>query len=423
MNAIAAGRLSLRSRLTLIYGSLFLVTGTVLVALMYAQTAQAMRNRFSIRIGGSRAAVTGTSSPLDPEMPLPSDLLALKNEVMRQIDEQNQAVLRELIQNSLLAMLALGLLAVVLGYIVAGRTLRPLHKVTATARRLSDSTLHERIGLDGPADEIKELADTFDAMLDRLHRAFDAQRRFVANASHELRTPLTINRTVLEVTLARRGTSEETRTLAHTLLGTNERHERLIEGLLLLARSERELAARVPVTLQDAVRSAVEQLEDLVEEAGVSVTAELAPAATTGDPVLLERCVVNLIENAVKYNVANGEVRIRTGRMGGAPVVRVENTGPVVAPYELDRIFEPFRRLRADRVGSARGAGLGLSIVRAVAQAHGGTVTAVPRPGGGLVVTVRLVPGGPPEPPGPRPPATEPRALPPALRRDHAISP
>jgi signal transduction histidine kinase len=381
--------LSLRSRLTLIYSSLFLATGTVLVALNYLQTAKTVDAKLSPSVPAVYAYTVAT--------PMPGTVMAtqavpaqLKSDLQRQIAQQKQEILHQLLLNSLFALVALGLPAVGIGYVVAGRTLRPLHRVTTTARRLSESTLHQRIGLDGPKDEIKELADTFDAMLDRLDRAFDSQRRFVANASHELRTPLTINRAVLEVTLAARATSEETKVLARTLLGTTERHERLIEGLLLLARSERELGTRTRADLRDLTRSALEQLGDRAEEAGITVVAELSPAGTEGDPVLLERCAVNLIENAIKYNVANGEVRVRTGEIAGASVLRVENTGPHVQPHEISTIFEPFRRLRAERVGSAQGAGLGLSIVRAVAQAHGGSVEATPRPGGGLIVTLGL---------------------------------
>ncbi|MBC6459211.1 HAMP domain-containing histidine kinase [Actinomadura sp. HBU206391] len=325
-----------------------------------------------------------------PQAPDPDKLLAARRMVAGQVAQQKSDVLELLLQGSVLTLLVVGLLAVGVGYAVAGRALAPLQHVTATARRLSESTLHERIALKGPRDEIKELADTFDDMLDRLHRAFDAQRRFVANASHELRTPLTVNRTVLEVAAASRKSPEETRVLARSLLGNTARHERLIEGLLLLARSERELGNRTPVPLDETVNGALEQLAGPAAEADVKITTRLAPAVATGDAVLLERCAVNLVENAIKYNGPGGRVWVRTCREAGTVVLRVENTGPPVAPDEVATIFEPFRRLRADRTGSARGAGLGLSIVRAVVRAHDGVVEAVPRPGGGLAVTVRL---------------------------------
>ena len=383
-------RVSLRTRLTVIYGLLFFVTGAALVGVTYLLTARAVSQKFMITIPSQVSA-----APL-PGVPqgtgLPESLLVIRQEVTAQLDQQRHEVMSELLQSSALAVLALGLVAVVLGYVVAGRMLRPLQTVTATARRLSESTLHERIALAGPDDEIKELADTFDGMLDRLHRAFDAQRRFVANASHELRTPLAINRTVLEVAITSPRSPEETKALGRTLLDTTARHERMIEGLLLLARSERELSDYTPVDVRDVAEAALEQLRDPADRAGVTITSGLAPARTAGDPVLIERCVVNLIENAIKYNVAGGQVWVHAGREDRSAFVRVENTGPLVPPYQVEALFEPFRRLRADRVGSAKGAGLGLSIVRAVVLAHRGTVETTPRPGGGLVITVRLPP-------------------------------
>ncbi|WXK65903.1 HAMP domain-containing sensor histidine kinase [Nonomuraea sp. N2-4H] len=297
-----------------------------------------------------------------------------------------------LLYSSVMALAGVGILALIIGYFVADRTLKPVAQMTATARKLSESTLaHQRIALEGPNDELKELADTFDAMLTRLNVAFDTQRRFVANASHELRTPLTINRTVLEIALSDPQASEDLKALGRTLLEVNARNEKLIEGLLLLARSERELAVRKPLDVKEVAQSAVEQVTPFAEEHGVSVVTDLVSAPTVGDPVLLERSVSNLLENAVKYNIPeSGKVWIRTGMVDGALVVQVANTGQHVPAYEVNSLFEPFRRLHADRVDSAKGAGLGLSIVRAVVQAHGGNVSAVPRDGGGLVVTIRL---------------------------------
>ncbi|QXJ20566.1 HAMP domain-containing protein [Actinomadura graeca] len=387
-------RPSVRTRLTLVYGSLFLVTSAVLVAVTYLLTVRTMEQRFPQANAGSATAIaelrgTGMADAV-------KRLTALKAEADRQAAQQKRDMLEQLLQSSLVTMLVVGVLAVVIGYVVAGRMLRPLHTVTATARRLSESNLYERIALDGPQDEIKDLADTFDRMLDRLHRAFDTQRRFVANASHELRTPLTINRTVLEVALASGKSPPETKALADVLLGNTARHERLIEGLLLLARSERELGTRADTPLPDVVRGALGQLDGLAGD--VDVEARLEPAAASGDPVLLERCAVNLLENAMKYNVPDGRVWVRTGTRGGMVFLQVVNTGRAVPAYEVATIFEPFRRLRADRaggrdrVGSADGAGLGLSIVRAVVGAHGGTIETVPRPEGGLSITV-LLPG------------------------------
>ncbi len=276
-----------------------------------------------------------------------------------------------------------------LGWLLAGRTLRPLTQITATARRVADRNLHERIGLSGPRDELRELADTFDDMLARLDAAFDGQRRFVANASHELRTPLAVNRTVLEVAMARPGAPTELVRLGETLLEVNARHERLIDGLLLLARSEQAVSDPVPVDLADVAARVHEQFAG--EARGLTFERSGTPAPTTGDPVLLERLAQNLVENAIRHNVAAGRVTVTTGSEAGRALLTVTNTGPVVPAYEVAGLFEPFRRL-TDRVGSARGTGLGLSIVRSVARAHGGDVAAHPNPGGGLVVEVSLPP-------------------------------
>jgi signal transduction histidine kinase len=386
-------RISLRTRLTLIYAGLFLVTSTLLVGVTYLFTTRAVQAKFQIIINKTGGPVPETGLPDATSPAGPPDTAAPPTgltEVGKVINRQRQAILHDLLQSSVLTAFALCLLALVLGYLVAGRMLRPLQTVTATARRLSESTLHERIGLTGPRDEIKELADTFDGMLDRLHRAFDVQRRFIANASHELRTPLAINRAVIEVELAKPGTPDETMALGRKLLVTTARHERLIEGLLLLARSERELSHRTPVDAAVLAEDAVDQFGEAAERLGVRVTSALSSAPTAGDVVLLERCMANLVENAIKYNHMDGRVWVLTGESGGWAYVRVENTGPSVATTDTEAMFEPFRRLNRDRVGSARGAGLGLSIVRAVVRAHGGTIDACPRPGGGLAITLQL---------------------------------
>jgi signal transduction histidine kinase len=373
-------RLSIRWRLTITYGVLFFMAGALLMLVIYLMVGWALNAAW-------------------PAFPLDLDGL-ISPDAVRKIQgqwywQQQDAVSgaqKLLLTRSLLALLGVGILAIIIGYIVADRALKPIQQMTATARKLSGSTLaHERIDLKGPDDELKELADTFDAMLTRLNVAFDTQRRFVANASHELRTPLTINRTVLEIALGDPEASGDLKALGRTLLEVNARNERLIEGLLLLARSERELSVRKPVDMKDVAETAIDQLSSRAEEAGVTVTTELQSAETIGDPVLLERCVANLVENGIKHNLPeSGRLWVRAGMVEGALVVQVANTGLHVPAYEVNSLFEPFRRLNADRVDSAKGAGLGLSIVRAVVRAHGGNVTAIPRDGGGLVITVRL---------------------------------
>ncbi|MBX6386427.1 MAG: HAMP domain-containing histidine kinase [Microbispora sp.] len=379
--------MGLRMRLTLLYGGLFFVAGSVLLWFTHLLTARALNQRFVVAVMSKVTGASGPAAVLGGTLP-DSDVFTQR--VRTDVEQGAADVLSDVLRSSVLVMVLVGVVAVVLGYLVADRALRPLDRVTETAQRLSESTLHERIALRGPEDEVKRLADTFDAMLDRLHRVFDAQRRFIANASHELRTPLAVNRTVLEVSLEEPAASEDLKALARALLATNARYERLIEGLLMLAQSEQEPAVRKPVDLRQVVRTAMEQIDLQPRRRKVVVHEDLCPAVVHGDPLFLERCVVNLLENAIKYNVRDGEVWIRLRDDGDAVSVTVENTGPPVPPYEVDDLFEPFRRLGGDRVRSARGAGLGLSIVRAIAVAHGGTAEALARPEGGLAVTVRL---------------------------------
>jgi signal transduction histidine kinase len=358
-------RISVRARLTLLYGAMFYGAGVALLLVTYLLVRSIMSNVMVFDQFGQQ---------------LPQNYRA----------QVINSVMHRLLLQSVIALVVIGVAAIVVGYVVAGRALAPLQRVTATARRLSESTLHQRIALEGPEDEIKELADTFDAMLERLARAFDSQRRFVANASHELRTPLTINRTLLEVALADPQSSEDLKVVGRTLLATNARHQRLIDGLLLLARSERGLEARTSLDLSDVAHSALVTIRPTLAAAGLSLDEELAPAPTVGEPVLLEHLVHNLLDNAVKYNCDGGTVWLRTWSHDGSSFVYVANTGPAVAPYDIPRLFEPFRRLAEDRVGSERGAGLGLSIVASVVRAHAGGISAVPRPGGGLEITVRM---------------------------------
>ena len=298
-------------------------------------------------------------------------------------------------------LLALGLIGVagVAGcYLVTGRALRPLHQVTATARRLSTETLDDRLNHMGPDDEVKELADTFDGMLDRLSAAFGSQKRFVANASHELRTPLAVMRTEIDVTLADPdSTIEELRRMGVVVRDASQRANELIEALLLLARTEaqagRRLNKQVHVDLSRGVPITLSAVAAEVRRLDLSVTTDFSPAMVVGDPSLLERLAGNLIENAVRYNVSRGKLAIRTGSDGRHAFLVVSNTGPVLDAGDVPGLFEPFRRGGVERTGT-RGAGLGLSIVRAVVDAHSGTVTARAVPGGGLEVTVQLPEAG-----------------------------
>jgi signal transduction histidine kinase len=296
-----------------------------------------------------------------------------------------------------IALLGVGGVAAALGWLVAARALQPLHRITETAQRIAGAGavgrgLHERIALPGPRDEVKELADTFDVMIERLDRSFDGQRRFVANASHELRTPLALNRALVELAVTRPGVADETRQLGESLLAVNDRHERLIDGLLMLADAENAITERSPVDLADVAGHVLEQNGP----SEVTLRPDLRPAPTTGDPILLERLTQNLVENAIRHNVADGWISVSTTTSSGSAVLTVANTGPVVPAYEIETLFQPFRRLRRERIDGGRGFGLGLSIVRAVARAHGGDAQAQPRQGGGLTVTVSLPVAPPP---------------------------
>ncbi|GLW07909.1 sensor protein CutS [Microtetraspora sp. NBRC 13810] len=379
------GRMGLRARLTLLYSGLFFAAGSVLLWVTYLLTARAMEQQFVARFPAPESLLPPPGASGKPTILISR----MSRQFVEQLESAKADVLADLLRNSALVMVAIGVFAILFGWVMTDRALRPLHRVTQTAERLSESTLHERIALSGPSDDVKRLADTFDAMLDRLQRAFDAQRRFVSNASHELRTPIAINRTLIEVALEEPDASDDLRSLGKALLGTNARHERLIEGLLLLARSENEIPDRRPVDLERVARAALEQLQPQARRRRVALRPALAPAVARGDALLLERCMVNLVENAVKYNVKDGHVDVRLSAGDDELTLTVSNTGPPISAFEIPDLFEPFRRLQ-DRIGSARGAGLGLSIVRAIVKAHEGSVEAAARPGGGLTITVRL---------------------------------
>lgn len=420
-------RPTLRVRLTAVYAAAFVVAGAVLITVLYFLLAAAIDRQpvdsVGLAVGAVEGSDVGQYSTLDPSVtaeliegqafPLHAaetvdpamtrssgaDTFAdLRKVVEINNQEARDATLRRVLTWSVLALLGIGVLAVGFGWVMSSRVLAPLHRITDTARRVADDNLHERIAHSGPDDELKDLADTFDAMLERLDRSFDGQRRFVANASHELRTPLTISRTVLEVALDDPATHQDTRHLGTTLLAVNARQERLIEGLLTLAAADQSPLVPGPVDLAEIAAQAVATAGVSALDADVDLHLDAEPAPTQGDAVLLERLVQNLVDNAVRYNAPGGRVAVVTRPgPGGSVEVAVSNTGPVVPTYEVEALFEPFRRLGRDgavadrRGGYVRGGvGLGLSIVRSVAAAHDGQVTAEPREGGGLTVVARL---------------------------------
>lgn len=384
-------RPTVRIRLTLLYGGMFLIAGTTLLSIIYLLTAQGLNHSGSV-VHISDAYQARLYSDVCPEVSQARDLGEFNSVVEACLASQHEAALDALLNRSLLCLLFLTVLAFTLGYVLAGRVLSPLGRITRMVRSVAGSELvKRRIALDGPEDELKELSDTFDEMLDRLDRAFTAQQRFVSNASHELRTPLAINRTLLEVQMSDPDASPELTFMGKSLLASNERSEQLVEGLLLLARSENEITERKSADLAEIAMRAIEQMRAQAEAAGVKLRSDRQPAPVLGNVALLERLVLNLVQNAVHYNsLADGWAEVTTSTRSGHVLLTVSNTGPVIPAYEVDSLFEPFKRLRTERMGSGKGVGLGLSIVRAVAGAHDGTVVAVPRVGGGLEVEVRL---------------------------------
>jgi len=301
---------------------------------------------------------------------------------------QRAADSHQLLVNSGIALAIVAILALLAGWLVAGRILRPIRTITRTARRISSTSLHERLALDGPEDELKQLGDTLDDLFARLEAAFEAQRRFVANASHELRTPLTRERTLVQVALGDPSTSEGWRSTAEELLASNREQETLLEALLTLATSEVGLHHRERTDLGKICQSVIARPGHEAERLGLRIETATCPAPLDGDPALIERLVANLVDNAIRHNVSGGHVEISTGVKGGQAVLSVTNTGPLLTTSELNRLFEPFQRLDGRRTRYRNGHGLGLSIVQAIASAHGAPITTACLPGGGLSVNV-----------------------------------
>jgi signal transduction histidine kinase len=408
-------------RLTALYAGAFFFAGAILIGILYLQLNQVIGQQLVLRsviVGGP----DGTGAPpaagsslrlqfdepvegapagqLPPRIsaPLPPDWEAPPE--IEQLRKTRAEMLQRVMMVSITSLIAAGVLAAVLGWLLAGQALQPLRQITSTVRSIADRNLHQRVAMAGPQDEIKDLADTLDGMLERLNRAFDSQQRFIANASHELRTPLAINRTLIEVAMLKEARADSPLIqMGSTLLAVNERHERLIDGLLMLASSEQEIADPKPVDLTQVVRHVLNEATAMAATAGVELRSDLQPATGRGDPVLLERLAHNLLDNAIRYNSARtGWVTITTmADPQGRAVITVENPGPLIPPYEVPRLFEPFRRLAAtERVAETpgllqrRGAGLGLSIVRAIITSHRGEVDAVAREAGGLAIRVVL---------------------------------
>jgi signal transduction histidine kinase len=415
-------RRTVRLRLTLVYGALFLVLGTALLAITYLLVSK------SLPAGPTISRTAGTApSGIAPSGTAPSGTAVffrsktggchlstspalspgqLQAQAQRCLSEQRAAELSQLLTESGIALAIMTVVSIGLGWLVAGRMLGKLRTITAAARSVSASSLHARLAMAGPDDELKELGDTFDGLLARLEAAFGAQRQFVTNASHELRTPLARQRTLIEVALADPEPSiASLRDVCQRLLVTGEEQERLIEALLTLARSQRGLDRREPVDLAAIADEVLRARWPEAESRGLTVTASLQPAPALGDAPLTERLVTNLVENAVRHNVPRGAVEVGTGTWAGRAILSVFSTGPPIPPGQVDRLFQPFQRgAPQDRTGSRNGLGLGLSIVAAIAEAHGAWLRAHALPGGGLGIRVGfplVVPAPPPRCPDP----------------------
>ncbi len=376
---------TIRLRLALLYGAVFLATGAVLLTVGYVLVRNGLRDHHQLtttlrRLGKPADHLLSRALGAAPGSPE----VRLARAIQRQLTD---SALHRLLLEYLGALLAMTLVSIATGYLLAGRALRPLRAIIATAQRVSGENLGERIALAGPADELRELADTFDGMLARLDAAFASQRRFVANASHELRTPLAIMRTEVDVALADPEASvAELRAMGEAVRDTVDRNELLIGSLLLLARSEASPGLGEPVDLAALAGDCITDLRAQAQDAQVMISRDLGPAWTRGDPGLLERLVGNLLDNGIHHNERGGQLEVSTRELGGQAELIVRNGGQRIDPETAGQLVQPFRRLH--RTGG--GFGLGLSIVRSVTEAHGGRLTLLAPDTGGLEVRIEL---------------------------------
>ncbi len=438
-------RRTVRLRLTLLYGGVFLLSGAALLAITYLLVGQTTSGpNYSAGITANGAIVKGpggnvTLGPLQqaylpkargsrvvrlgpsalsfapslgagkPEFPgggLVTENQARAQERKGQLltlheaqaqarrlealgREQHKEEMHRLLVDLGIALAIVAILSLGLGWLLAGRLLRPLTTITTSVRAISAKSLHKRLALKGPRDELREVGDTFDELLERLERSFEAQRQFVANASHELRTPLTLERAIVEVALADPHASDETlRATCERVLEIGEQQERLIDALLALARSDRGIERSEAFDLSRLASEAIAACGPDVERRGLHLESDLRAAHTSGDASLVERLLANLIDNAARYNAGGGSVSVTTATVAGQAIVTVSNTGPVVPPEDVERLLRPFQRMGAVRASQVDGHGLGLSIVSAIAAAHGAELRAHAPPAGGLQISV-----------------------------------
>ena len=378
---------SVRLRFTALCSALFLITATIALVAMNVVLKENLHRSVA---GLPGVAFRGAHSDGAIGRPPPGGKHGGLGEVVQprfdveSVEGFTHALLAHQWTFTILLLAVLTALSIGIGWWLAGRMLRPVSRITNTARRLSISNLHERIALDGPADELSELAGTFDTMLERLERSVNHERRFIANVAHELRTPLAIQRAAIQIGLDE-PSLERISQVRDDLLNVNGRIERLIDSLLLLAQTDHGLESTEPVALDAIVRDAIKE----TKSQGIIIHQQLDSVLVEGDAVLLHRLVANLIDNAVCYNQPLGRVDVRLTTTGELSVI---NTGPVIPSDRIAELFEPFRRLRSARTGTSGNAGLGLSIVASIARAHRASITAHPNPGGGLHLKVQFQP-------------------------------
>jgi signal transduction histidine kinase len=388
-------RLTIRFRLTVLYSGLFLAAGAGLLAITYLLVEQSPAT--GLFVNGKDGGVIAIRGPSQRQAARlrngapTTRQLQIARQMSAQVTAQHARDLHQLLSQSGIALAIMAVLAIGLGWVAAGRVLRPLRRIRAATLQITERSLHERLALAGPGDEVKDLADTIDGLLARLETAFEAQRHFVASASHELRTPLTLDRALLEVALADPGaTAEDLRFACEELLASGEQQERLLEGLLTLASSERGLDRRERFSLAAVTARAVSAHRADAENRGLRVDVSLENAVAVGDPDLAERMAANLVDNAIRHNVPGGRLEVVTGTRNARAVLAVANTGPLVPQDQVSRLFQPFQRLVGDGPAHPDGHGLGLSIVRAIATAHDAVLKVLLRPGGGLTLEVHF---------------------------------
>ncbi|MET9021938.1 ATP-binding protein [Actinopolymorpha sp. NPDC004070] len=401
-------RRTVRLRLTLLYGGLFLVSGVALLAVTYVLVVNATAGIiFEGQNGGLavRGVYSGKgSTSLDGgerterrvqvqgrnlQGLTPAQLDAQAEQLRLQAIRQHDAELRRLLTQSGVALAVMSVFSLVLGWFIAGRVLRKLRTITTTVRNISATNLHDRLALDGPDDELKELGDTFDGLLARLEAAFQAQRRFVANASHELRTPLARQRVLAQIALTDPDATLDTLRVAHErVLASGRQQEQLIEALLTLAKGQVGLERYEQFDIADLTRDILAARHGAVDDLRLDVDTRLRPALATGDRRLVRQLIANLVDNAIRHNTSPGWVAVATRVRMGQAVLAITNCGPFVPPAEVDRLVEPFHRLGTDRTSHTEGHGLGLSIVQAIATTHHAAVSARSRPTGGLEIEV-----------------------------------